>query len=90
MGYGDFAENLKTAENGIRSSRKMLKKVYKCMQDGANLEAMEYLRNIDTELLNSLSDYREKRDGKFIDGKSKIEPNWIKNLKWLAKNDARK
>ena len=76
MGYGDFAENLKSAEDGIRKSRKMLKKVYKCMQDGANLEAMEHIRNIDTDLLNSLSDFTEKEDGKFIDGKSKVKPDW--------------
>lgn len=37
---------------------------------------MEKLRKIDMDLLNSLSDYSVKEDGKFIDGHSIVKPNW--------------
>lgn len=79
MGYGNFEELLETSDEGIKKSRKKLKRLYKLLQDGYNLKAMEKLREIDIILLNSQSEYNEKKDGIFIDGKSKIKPDWMHN-----------
>lgn len=77
MGYGNFEELLESSEAGIRKARKQLKKVYKLLKGGYNLEAMEKLKKLDIDLLNCLNDYSEEEDGKSIDGKTKIKPDWI-------------
>ena len=78
--YGNFDELLMNAENGIRKSRKNLRDAFQMLQSGHIIESMGLLKEIDSDLLNSLSSYSTLSDDvKSIDGITDIKPTWAKN-----------
>ena len=79
MGYGGFEELLESSEKGIRDVRRVLQNILVELNEGHTGRVRRLLKQIDNDLLNLLSDYSVKEDGISIDGKSKVEPDWVHN-----------
>lgn len=74
--YG-LGDDIQSLSEGIRNTRKLLKKAYKAIIDGNIDLAKELLRQSDQAALDGLCMVGEG-DKKGLDGK-KIKPKWLKD-----------